>query len=98
MTAIKDHKTTNSLHAAIALIDVLVFCDNVTMVVNIIQVIMKTEFKSTKKTREIHFILIFLSKMMPLFSKSIKSQAIKCAPPDMNSTYVRSKMQSTCNP
>ena len=59
---------------------------------------MKTEFKLTNKTREIHSILILLSKVMPLISKSIKSQASKCTPPDMNPTYVRSRMQSTCNP
>jgi len=98
MATIKDHKTTNSLHAAIALIDASVFCDDVNMAVNTIKVIMKTEFKSTKKTREIHSILILLSKVMPLISKSIKSQASKCTPPGMNPTYVRSRMQSTSNP
>ena len=92
MATIKDHKTTNSLHAAIALIDASVFCDDINMAENTIKIIMKTEFKLTKKTREIHSILILLSKVMPLISKSINSQASKCTPPGMNPTYVRSRM------
>ena len=92
IATIKDHKTTNSPHATIALIDASVFCDDVNMEVNTIKVIMKTEFKLTNKTREIHSILILLSKVIPLISKSIKSQASKFTPPDMNPTYVRSRM------
>ena len=98
MATIKDHKTTNSLHKAIVLVDASVFCDGVNMAVNTIKIIIKTEFKLTNKTREIHSILILLSKVMTLISKSITSQASKCTPPDMNPTYVRSRMQPTCNP
>ena len=99
MATIKEPKATNNLHSAIALLDAAAFCDDLSMVVDTIKVIIKRDFKkSTTTTREINSMLNLLSNVIPLISESVKSKASKCAPTKSNASYVRSRLQSQSNP
>jgi len=99
MATIKEPKATNNLHSTIALLDAAAFCDDLSMVVDTIKVIIKRDFKkSTTTTREINSMLNLLSNVIPLISESVKSKASKCAPTKSNASYVRSRLQSQSNP
>ena len=95
MATIKEPKATNNLHSAIALLDAAAFCDDLSMVVDTIKVIIKRDFKkSTTTTREINSMLNLLSNVIPLISESVKSKASKCAPTKSNA----SMSDQDCNP
>ena len=94
MATIKEPTSNNPLHAALSLLDAAAYCDDASVAVEEIKVILKDNFASTQAIRKIHSILILLSKALPLISNSVKGQVASCAPPNSNPSYARSRLQT----
>ena len=95
MATIKEPTSNNPLHAALSLLDAAAYCDDASVAVEEIKVILKDNFASTQAIRKIHSILILLSKALPLISNSVKGQVVSCAPANSNPSYVRSRLKDS---